>query len=482
VSKLSTGVDTPSPQRAHADATRPPLSGGEGDSSALESFGYRQELKRSLSLFDLLVYGLVFIVPTAPFAVFGIVFNASKGMVPLIYLVGLCAMLFTAYSYRLMSAAYPVAGSVYAYAARSIGPEAGFMAGWAILLDYLLLPALAYVAAAIALESLLPGVPRWVWIVGMLSVATAINYLGIEATTRVNFVLLGVQMVVLAILAAYCVIGVMHHTGGAHVSLAPLYNPAVLTPSLIFGALSLAVLSFLGFDAISTLSEEVKGGPHLVGRATVLSLIVCALLFIAQTWLFSLFALDRMSFPPGQATDGALYNIAIMLGGKGLRFLVAVPGVVLSVIAGAIVAQAATARILFGMARDGKLPRALAHVEPKRKVPERAVFLVALITLVLGIALADQFELLTSMVSFGALVGFFMVHVSVVAHFVVRGKSRDWLRHLLMPAIGAAIVVYVLVNAETNAKIAGAAWLAVGACVLVWFRMSGRSAPAQGHR
>ena len=108
-------------------------------------------------------------------------------------------------------------------------------------------------------------------------------------------------------------------------------------------------------------------------------------------------------------------------------------------------------------------------------MPERAVFLVALITLVLGIALADQFELLTSMVSFGALVGFFMVHVSVVAHFVVRGKSRDWLRHLIVPAIGAAIVLYVLVNAETNAKIAGAAWLAVGAVVLVWFRASGRS-------
>jgi amino acid transporter len=449
------------------------MSSAEED---LKSFGYAQELKRSLTLFDLLVYGLVFIVPGAPFAVFGIVFNASHGMVPLIYLVGLCAMLFTAWSYRLMSEAFPIAGSVYTYAARSIGAEAGFIAGWAILLDYLLLPALAYVAAAIALEAVWPGVPRSVWIVAMLAFATAINYLGIETTTKVNFVLLGIQLVVLAVLMGFCFIGALHHTGGAAFSILPLYNPAVLTPSLIFGALSLAVLSFLGFDAISTLSEEVVGGPKLVGRATVLSLILCALLFIAQTWLFSLFALGRTSFPPGQGTDGALYGIASMLGGSKLRFLVAVPGVVLSVIAGAIVAQAATARILYGMARDGKLPRLLAHVEPKRKVPERAVFLVAGVTLVLGILLADQFELLTSMVSFGALVGFLMVHASVIAHFIWRRKSRAWFSHLVMPLVGAAIVLYVLVNAEWNAKIAGAAWLAIGLCVLIWFRISGRSA------
>jgi amino acid transporter len=444
--------------------------------SSLESFGYAQELKRSLTLFDLLVYGLVFIVPGAPFAVFGIVFNASKGMVPLIYLVGLGAMLFTAYSYRLMSEAFPVAGSVYTYAARSIGADAGFLAGWAILLDYLLLPALAYIAAAIALEALVPGVPRALWIVVMLAFATAINYLGIETTTRVNFVMLGIQIAVLAVLMGACAIGVIHHAGGAHLSLKPLYNPQVLTPSLIFGALSLAVLSFLGFDAISTLSEEVKGGPKLVGRATVLSLIVCAFLFVAQTYLFSLFALDRTSFAPGAPTDGALYGIASMLGGSWLRFLVAVPGVVLSVIAGAIVAQAATARILYGMARDAKLPRALAHVHPVRKVPERAVFLVAAVTLVIGIALSDQFELITSMVSFGALIGFLMVHASVVAHFILRGKSRDWLRHLAMPAVGASVVLYVLFNAELNAKIAGGAWLAVGVAVLIWFRISGRSA------
>jgi amino acid transporter len=441
----------------------------------LESFGYKQELKRSLSLFDLLVYGLAFIIPTAPFAVYGIVFNASKGMVPLIYLVGLVAMLFTAFSYRSMSEAFPIAGSVYTYAGRSIGPSAGFIAGWALLLDYLLAPTLNYVAAAIALSALAPEIPKAAWIVAMLSFSTIVNYLGIETTTRANFVMLGVQALVLIALIGMCVVGLAHHTGGAHLSLAPFYKPAVLTPSLIFSALSLAMLSFLGFDAISTLSEEVKGGPKIVGRATLMSLCLCAFLFIVQTYLFSLFALDRTSFAPGDATNNALYDISNMLGGPWLRFIVAIPGVALSCVMGALVAQAATARLIYGMARDGKLPRALSHVHPTRKVPERALFLVAVVTLIMGIFFAERFELITSMVNFGALVGFLMLHISVVAHFLWRRKSRDWLRHLISPIIGFAIVGYVLVNAEANAKIAGVCWLAVGVAVLVWFRLSGRA-------
>src|SRR5262249_39782440 len=156
------------------------------ETKGVEAFGYRQELKRSLSLFDLLVYGLVFIVPGAPIAVFGIVFNASHGMVPLVYLVGLAAMLFTALSYMTMARAIPVAGSVYAYAAHGLGPFIGYVAGWSILLDYLLLPALNYVAAAIAVHAAFHAIPAWSCVIAMLGIATVINYLGIESTARAN--------------------------------------------------------------------------------------------------------------------------------------------------------------------------------------------------------------------------------------------------------------------------------------------------------
>lgn len=442
----------------------------------IAAFGYRQELRRSLGLFDLLAYGLVFIVPIAPVAVFGIVFNASRGMVPLVYLIGLVAMLFTALSYMSMSRAFPVAGSVYTYAARSLGPTVGFFTGWAILLDYLLLPTLTYVVAAIAMQAAVPGTPKALWVLVMLVAATTINYLGIETAARANFALLLFQLFVLALFAVLGGSALAHHVAGAHASLEPFYKPREVTPTLIFGALSLAVLSFLGFDAISTLSEESRDGANAIGRATMLSLCLSAVLFIAQTWLACLFVLGRMSFPSGNATNTAFYDIAGLIGGYWFKFLLAAPCVFLSGIAGAVTAQAASARLLFGMARDGELPRVLAHVDSERKVPVRAVFLIAAITLGLSLWMTDRLELLTSMVSFGALTGFLLLHVSVVAHFLWREKSRNFIRHLLSPAVGFVIVGDVLWNAETNAKIAGGCWLIGGLALFVTLRLLHRPA------
>ncbi|MBV9905899.1 MAG: APC family permease [Alphaproteobacteria bacterium] len=443
-------------------------------SGGIEAFGYKQELKRSLSLFDLLVYGLVFIVPGAPIAVFGIVFNASHGMVPLVYLVGLVAMLFTALSYMSMARAIPVAGSVYAYAGQGLGSFAGYIAGWAILLDYLLLPALNYVASAIALHATLPIVPAWAFVVVLLAIATVVNALGIETTARANFVMLGLQMTLMVITMSVTFWALAKGINGAHFSIRPFYQPAALTPSLIFGALSLAVLSFLGFDAISTLSEEAREGSHAVARATMWSLVLAAFLFVLQTYFLSLFALDKSSFAPGDPTNAASYDIATAIGGYWLKFLMTVPGTLFAGLTGALTAQAATARLLYSMARDGKLPRALAHVG-ERKVPDRAIFLVAAVTLGLGTFLVDKLELLTSMVSFGALVGFLLLHVSVVAYFIVRQKSRNWWRHLIVPLIGLAIIGYVLLNAERNAQIAGVLWLIAGLALYATLRFIGRS-------
>lgn len=437
----------------------------------LSAFGYKQELKRSLTPFDLLTYGLVFIVPVAPVPVFGIVFNASHGMVPLVYVIGFVAMVFTALSYMAMSRAFPVAGSVFTYAARSLGPVVGFFAGWAMLLDYLLLPALTYVVAGIAMHAVWPETPKALWVVVMLVTATVINYLGIETTARANFILLTFQVVVLALFGVFATLGLVRHLAGAHVSLVPFFRAGDVSPSLIFGALSLAVLSFIGFDAVSTLSEESRDGPKAIARATMLSLCLAALLFIAQTWLASLFVLGRTHFPVGEPTNTAFYDIAAVVGGYWFKFLLTVPCIFLSGIAGAVTAQAASARLLFGMARDGELPRWLAHVDPGRKVPERAVFLIAALTLVLGVLMVDQLALLTSMVSFGALIGFLLLHVSVVAYFIWRQKTSNWFRHLLAPVIGFAILACVLWNVDVNAKIVGTCWLFAGLVMFVTLRI-----------
>jgi amino acid transporter len=440
-------------------------------SVSLEQFGYRQELKRSLGLFDLVIYGLVVIVPTAPMATFGIVYNASHGMVPLVYVVGLVAMIFTALSYVTMSRAFPLAGSVYAYAGRGIGEAAGFVAGWAILLDYVLAPVFIYVAVSVAIQAVLPEAPREVCIGLCIAFSTVVNLAGIEATARLNRVLLFAQLLILALFFILACGALVRGVAGAHLSTAPLFQPSEVSSNLILGSLSIATLSFLGFDAVSTLAEETRGAPSAVGRATMISLVVAAILFIAQTYLASLFVLGQPNFPAGEATDGAIYAIAGVIGGAWFKIVLSFKFFCAGLPA-AVAAQVATARLLFGMARDGKLPRTLAKVSTTRNAPERAIIVVAAIHLALGLAAANQLAFLASLVSFGALTGFAMLHLSVIVHFIWRRQSKDWLRHLLAPLIGFTIIAYVLLNMTVQAKVAGAAWLLLGLLALVVLRWS----------
>jgi amino acid transporter len=432
--------------------------------SELEDFGYRQELKRSLRLRDLLVYGLIFMVPIAPFAIFGVVFNAARGMVPLTYVIGLVAMLFTALSYREMSRAFPVAGSVYSYAGRGIAPWVGFLAGWAILLDYLLVPTLLYVTGAAALGTVVPVVPQWLWVVLFVVLNTVVNLAGIETTAQVNRWFLIGELVVLAIFVVAAVITVS--AKGAW-SFTPFFNAAEFSPSLVFAALSVAVLSFLGFDAISTQSEEVKGGPRVVGRATVISLCLVAVLFIVQTWLAAMLVPGTTEFVGQDETNQAFYHVAGIAAGPWLTVLVAITSALAAAVANSLVAQNATARLLFSMARDRTLPGFLAHVNQKRRVPERAVLLVAVVSLILGIFFVGQIEFLSTLVNFGALFAFLMLHVSVVVYHLIKRRQHTYGMHLAVPLVGFVIIGYVLLNADPDAKIGGLIWLAIGVVVIV---------------
>jgi amino acid transporter len=193
----------------------------------LEQFGYRQELRRALSTRDLIIYGLIFMVPIAPQAVYGFVWDASKGMVPLAYLLGLVGMFFTAMSYAAMSRAFPVAGSVYAYAQRGLSETAGFFAGWLILLDYLLIPALLYLISAVALQPLLPAVPQWAWLLGFITFNAIVNLIGIQFTAGVNRYMLVMELLVLALFVGVGLAALYGGAGAGRLTLTPLYNPHV---------------------------------------------------------------------------------------------------------------------------------------------------------------------------------------------------------------------------------------------------------------
>ena len=444
---------------------------------SIERYGYKQELHRSLSFADLLVYGLVFMVPIAPFGIFGSVFQGSGGMVALAYAIGMVAMMFTALSYAQMSQAFPMAGSVYTYAGRGIAAPIGFLSGWMILLDYVLVPGLLYLIAAIAMNSLVPSIPVWIWLIGFVLLNTVVNYMGIEMTARVNKIMLAGELVVLAI---FIVIGIvaLAQGKGRGFDFTPIYNADTFSLSLVLGAVSIAVLSFLGFDGISMLAEENKESAKAIGRSMVAALLLAGALFIVQTWIASLLVPDPEALiSKGDPGGTAFYDAAAVAGGAWLSKLTALATAIAWGFANALVAQAATSRLLFAMARDRQLPSFLAKVHPTKGVPVNATLLTAVVSLALGVYMAsrdDGITLLSTLVNFGALTAFLVLHVSVVWHYVVRQGSRAWWRHLVAPAIGFVILAFVVVNANVAAQTLGFVWLGIGVVLLVFLLVTGR--------
>lgn len=452
------------------------LSTGEGQRS-LESFGYAQQLDRSVSTVDLVVYGLVFMVPIAPWTIFGTVYNSASGMVPLVYLIGLIAMVFTALAYSQMAKSFPLAGSVFAYVGRGIHPGLGFIAGWAMLLDYLLIPTLLYVFAAESMVGLFPGTPRWLWAIVFVAVNTVINLLGIGSLKMVNRLFLAVELVFLVLFVIIAVRAISgHHLPQVGWSALPIWNPGAVTAPLIASALSIAVLSFLGFDGISTLAEESTGTRNPAGRAMIIALFIVALLFITQTWLAGLLAGGRASFSDDEAGNAffLLVRAASSTGWMNAFFVVNVLAVGF---ANAMAAQAATSRLLFSMSRDRRLPAFLSTIS-SRKVPVAAILVVSALSVVLVLFFVGQIGLISSLVNFGALFGFCLLHLSVAWYYLVRRRSTNYLLHLVVPLIGFVIVGYVLVNADPLAKVGGVVWLAIGAIVLAVNMFRGRSTPA----
>ena len=443
----------------------------------IERFGYKQELHRSLSLGDLIVYGLVFMVPIAPFGIFGAVFQSSGGMVALAYAIGMVAMMFTALSYSQMAQAFPMAGSVYTYAGRGIAPPVGFLAGWMILLDYVLVPSLLYLIASVAMNSLYSAIPVWVWLVVFVVLNTVVNYMGIEMTARVNRIMLIGELIVLAI---FIVIGIvaLAQGKGRGFDFSPIFNSATFSWPLVFGAVSVAVLSFLGFDGISTLAEENKETAKAIGRSMVACLLVAGVLFIVQTWVASLLVPHpALLIAKGDPTGVAFYDAAGVAAGAWLAKLTALATAISWGFANSLVAQAATSRLLFAMARDRQLPRFLSKVHPRHAVPVNATLLVAGLSLILGLyfySRSDGISLLSTLVNFGALSAFLALHVSVVWFYVGRQGSHAWWKHLVAPAIGFAILAYVLINAQLQAKWLGLIWFAVGLVALIVLVAMGR--------
>ncbi|MFH9708368.1 APC family permease [Streptomyces luteogriseus] len=429
-------------------------------------------LRRSLGFRDLVVYGLLFIAPMAPVGVFGTLDAKSHGAVALVYVVATIAMAFTAFSYAQMVRVVLQAGSVFAYARAGLGNGAGFVAGWMAALDYVLIPAVAYLFSGVAMNALVPEVSRWVWTALAVVVTTLLNLWGVRAAARVGFLVLAMEVVVLVVFVVSALV-VLARDGAERGWLSPLTgdgSQGAFALSAVLGAVSVAVLSYLGFDAIASFVEEVTGGSAKIARALLFCLALAGVLFIAQTYLVALLepvSSARLAAEPGRQ-GAAFYDTLDAAVGTWLHDLVAVSKAIGAAFA-ALAGQAAAGRLLFAMGRDRRLPHLLSRTH--HGVPRVALLCAAVVTLVAAVWAArrdDGMDQLVSVVDVGALTAFTLLHASVVGWFAVgrRGGPVSWWRHVLVPVAGAAITVAVIVEASGTAQVVGAVWLAVGLAVL----------------
>jgi len=416
-------------------------------------------LARSLTYWDLVLYGLAYIAPFAPLGTLGFVWSESNGLIVLAYLLGGVCMYFTAQSYATMTEAIPTAGSVYGFARQSLGAFPGFIAGWMILLDYLLIPAFVYVLMAVALETLIPGVDRGAWIVLLLAITTAVNWFGITVTARVNFIAVLLQVLVLLGFVALCVMALYGGKGNGALTLKPLFEASAFDAHRIFTAASICIMSFLGFDAVSTLAEEVEGGDRrVVGRAIIAVLILSAVFFVGITWVFG----DLMPGIAIKDQSAAIYELASWATGSWTAVVLAWSYATIVGLSNALPMQVGVARVVFAMGRDRQLPSVLARIHPKYRTPYVGMLVTAAISLAVALYMKNKLDDLASIVNFGALSGFLFLHFSVLARFALRQRSRAWAAHVVVPVCGILVVLLVFSGMNGLAVKVGTAWLAIG--------------------
>ena len=415
------------------------------------------KLRPVLSFSDLLVYGMTYMVPVAPWVIFGFLHETSGGAPALAYLLGMICMIFTAASYATMVQRVPRAGSVYAYAKVSLGPFAGFIAGWLMLLDYILFPALTCVFAAIGLNSQIPAIPREVWVVGLVLVTLGINWFGIGVSARISAVLFWLSVVAVFVFVVAAVVALEGGKGVGRVSTLSLWPAHVAWQPLLSGV-ALGVMSYLGFDGISTLSEEVRPAHrHLIGRAIMLSLLLTGLLFVVQASLLS----DLMVGFEVRDLASLAYDVANATLAPGLGALMTWVVVVAAVVA-MVPICAGVARLMYAMGLDGQLPRALGRIHARHGTPHVAMLLTSAIALAVALVGVDHADELSTMINFGALGGFLLLHLSVLRFFGGQEPKVQFVMHRLVPGIGLVVSAALLLSLNALALEVGAAWLAAG--------------------
>jgi putrescine importer len=414
-------------------------------------------LRRVLGLWDLVLYGIVVIQPTAPMPVFGVVSERARGHVATAVLIAMVAMLFTAISYGRMARVYPSAGSAFAYVGQEIHPALGFVTGWGMAMDYLLNPLICTILCAQLALNFAPGVPYAVWALFFAALFTGMNLFGIRTTSRINDSLaigMAVVVAVFFVVAAHYVFVHPHH--GASFFTRPFYDPSTFRLRSVLGGTSLAVLTYIGFDGISTLSEEAKNPRRDILWATVLVCLITGVLAACEVYAAQLVWPPRRPFPE---VVTAYVSVAGLAGGAWLLQLVNATMLVATVGSG-MGSQLGAARLLYAMGRGNALPRSFfGAIAAKRRIPRNNILFSG--ALALAGALLISFARGVDLLNFGALIAFMGVNASCWVHYFLRSRERGW-RDFAPPILGFCVCFVLWWNLNPTAKIAGSIWMLLG--------------------
>jgi amino acid transporter len=443
--------------------SKPIQTSGAGDNASLEQFGYKQELRRGMGLWDVVLYGVLFMVIIAPHSIWGLVQQDALGMSTLVYIVGFIAIFFTALSYVRMSNKFPIAGSVYSYVQRGINPHVGFISGWLILLDYCITPALLYVMVANWGTMLVPNSPWYLWVIVFVVFNTFVNIRGISMTRGIDFIIFAVEILaVIAFIALGCNF-IMGGGGAGEFNADPLWQPGKVDAHFLAAGISIAALNFLGFDGISTLAEETNEPQKNIGRGILIALGLIIVCFVAQTYIASLVQPDWQSWSPEHAENAWFYGCE-MIGGELFRNIMLIINIVAIGIANIMNAQLAASRLLYSMGRDKVIPSIFGKVHPKYQTPWVGAIFIGAVALVLSLVLtmAD----LATLVNFGALASFIMLNFAVFWYFFIKEKKRysfgNIVKYLICPWLGILILGYVFTGFDVMTYIMGVSWFVIG--------------------
>ena len=433
------------------------------------------DVRKKIGLFSCILFGIGVMFPIAPAGVWGTIMPLSQGHMALCYLIAVIPMTFTAWSFGILGSEFPRAGSSYTFVGSSVNPYLGFITGWGILLDYVLFPLMNYIMLAVYTQQLFPSWNYRAILIGSILIICVVNLMGIKSIASLNNIITIFGFVAIG---WFIIRGFGAAAGGTGWGLDPrgFYNPETFDFSLIIAGSAVACFSFLGFDTITTLAEDIHEPRKNLPRSTIISCLIMAAIFVATSFIGQCCYPDYNSFAD---PDSAFVDVAIAAGGNSLASLISI-ALVACTFAFSLDMIAGATRVMFGMGRDGVLPKKIFGYENAKGVPVWNVLIVTAICLVFSnMTLGDVIPI----INFGGLFAFVMVNLGTIVYFFVKKGLRSGIgnivKFLIMPGLGFIICLVLWLNLSGNAKLVGFCWLAAGLIyIAIWSK--GFKKPIEG--